>query len=498
MDICNLEFNRDIFINECKTASLSPKIISWEKFKWGSEILFYKLNLNNERGKDKKLLNKEFIDLAKAIIWHECLENSLKAKNYLVSLRLIESSLLNYYEEANICLLTYKILEHAQKLAFDKYCNNNAKKRCRNIHKIVQVLVSKKIVSANLRLWDCEFKGYEDFLLPSECGHKLPNQNVIFFLSELFSKPLENQRDIFTTSIFALLMSAPWRISEVINLTNDCEVIQKSMDGVPRYGLRYIGAKGYGEDVKWIPSVMQPVVKEALKRLRTLSFDARLLANILEEIDESRKNGKVVFNGKLIEKIKGIYTEENNISIATIKDVHDIVAIIEDNKPKDFPFVNGNKKLKYSNMLCLLNKNQMHATNKLSKYEIYMPTRKFFSMDLYYNENGNQNMRWKNIFQRNGIAEQRKYFLRSHQIRHLINTLAQRGGLSDVEVAKWSGRTKVIQNRVYDHMTDDELFDIAVDFIQDTQSEYSDTKENILDNAPSLKDIIKEIRGGFD
>lgn len=49
----------------------------------------------------------------------------------------------------------------------------------------------------------------------------------------------------------------------------------------------------------------------------------------------------------------------------------------------------------------------------------------------------------------------------SHQARHLLNTIAQRGGLSNLEIAKWSGRADVKQNRTYNHMTEYELIGMA-------------------------------------
>ncbi|HCS7098815.1 TPA: hypothetical protein OR354_004571, partial [Escherichia coli] len=47
----------------------------------------------------------------------------------------------------------------------------------------------------------------------------------------------------------------------------------------------------------------------------------------------------------------------------------------------------------------------------------------------------------------------------SHQIRHLLNTLAQRQGLTDEEIAKWSGRVNVKQNRVYNHISEEEILE---------------------------------------
>lgn len=102
---------------------------------------------------------------------------------------------------------------------------------------------------------------------------------------------------------------------------------------------------------------------------------------------------------------------------------------------------------------------------------------------------------WENIFERNGVAEQKKYNLRTHQIRHLINTLAKRGGLSDVDIAKWSGRTHVKQNRVYDHMTNDELFTASVCFMRDEEVDIQTAlKNNFGEGFSHIQNIINEIK----
>jgi hypothetical protein len=47
--------------------------------------------------------------------------------------------------------------------------------------------------------------------------------------------------------------------------------------------------------------------------------------------------------------------------------------------------------------------------------------------------------------------------MNTHQLRHYLNMLAQTGGLSDTDIALFSGRKDVSQNQAYDHMTSDEV-----------------------------------------
>ena len=58
------------------------------------------------------------------------------------------------------------------------------------------------------------------------------------------------------------------------------------------------------------------------------------------------------------------------------------------------------------------------------------------------------------IFARLGLSDpDDPITLKTHQLRHYLNTLAQRGGLSEAEIAAWSGRADIRQSTVYDHRT---------------------------------------------
>jgi hypothetical protein len=49
----------------------------------------------------------------------------------------------------------------------------------------------------------------------------------------------------------------------------------------------------------------------------------------------------------------------------------------------------------------------------------------------------------------------------THQFRHWLNTIAQKGQVGQVEIARWSGRADLSQNAVYNHRTpEDEVADM--------------------------------------
>ncbi|HDZ1696254.1 TPA: DNA-binding protein, partial [Klebsiella pneumoniae] len=68
---------------------------------------------------------------------------------------------------------------------------------------------------------------------------------------------------------------------------------------------------------------------------------------------------------------------------------------------------------------------------------------------------------FKNIFARHGYydIEGQPLLIRSHQPRHLLNTIAHYGEMSELDIAKWSGRVNVNQNRVYNHVSEEDMLD---------------------------------------
>jgi hypothetical protein len=90
----------------------------------------------------------------------------------------------------------------------------------------------------------------------------------------------------------------------------------------------------------------------------------------------------------------------------------------------------------------------------------------------------------KNIFDRWGYKskEGQPLHLKSHQARHLLNTIANRGGLSQEQIAKWSGRADPKQNRVYNHM--DEFENVALAEALDTSLELFGPKGEVSQFVP--------------
>jgi hypothetical protein len=65
------------------------------------------------------------------------------------------------------------------------------------------------------------------------------------------------------------------------------------------------------------------------------------------------------------------------------------------------------------------------------------------------------------VFERYGVVDPdgRAFRFRSHDFRRLLNIVAQRGGLSQVEIAQWMGRRRIKDNEAYDLRSAAEMAD---------------------------------------
>src|SRR5581483_6517210 len=120
--------------------------------------------------------------------------------------------------------------------------------------------------------------------------------------------------------------------------------------------------------------------------------------------------------------------------------------------PRGFPLLNAARGLKYSEALCVLQRNALHLTHATYRCVI---TRMGYG-DVHDRLGGSSKIQIRSVFDRLGLCEPDGMPIRvtTRQFRHYLNTLAQAGGLSQLDIAKWSGRKDVRQNAAYDHVSD--------------------------------------------
>lgn len=475
------EKNLQQFIQECRDElTVFGEDLKWSQWQWDGVVQFTKLGVNSMAAKDKDALDERFIEFAKAYFRYQQGHKPTGAKNEIKALKALEYALLQGIGKADIAELSYAIIDEAAQIVRDNYSKGAAYHGGRELERLAKFVVEKRLVSCDVSGWKNPISRLRDTnqtgkKAKKDREKKLPSEEALNAMAEIFSTDPENPRDIFTSSIFAMTMCAPSRITEILELPVDCEVEDIDNNGVVRYGWRFYAGKGYGGDIKWIPTEMVPVAKKAIERIRRLTEPARKLAKWMEENPDkfyrhdkcsTVSDNKALTNHQVCEAI-GIVAVKSPRSILgklNYKNINGSYTLetlwkhIKTKQPEFFPWFNKKKKIKYSNALFCMTRNLLHRQRGTNPVILWKPTNNVFNNDLSPRKSLKSDSH-KSIFDRYGYLDKNgvRLKLTSHQARHLLNTIAQRGGLSQIQIAKWSGRADVKQNRTYNHMDEYEM-----------------------------------------
>lgn len=462
--------NREAFIRLCRDElAVFGENLDWSSWKWPG-ALFTKLGVPSQGVSANDLLDGEIADFAKAYFRYQQGMKPTKTKNELKAIKAIEAALLSCRDRADVDLVGIDVFDRADQLAREHYSEGAAYQAGRELGRLAAFLDKNRLVRAAVGQWKSAIRKPKDVTIQTgkearaKQAKKLPSEEALNALAEIFASNPEGPRDIFTTSTFAMTLCAPVRITEVLELPADCEVEEQDSNGNIRYGWRFYSGKGFEGDIKWIPSVMVPIAKEAVARIRALTEPARRLAGWLESNDDKFYRHtccpRVAEGTPLTSEQAAAALGLQSLSgggLATRSEaytLYDLARWVKARQPKGFPWLSAESAVRFSNGLFCMTRNLLHAQRGTSPVILWAPDVNVFNNDL--GPRKALRAEHRSIFDRYGYrdADGDRLKLTSHQARHLLNTIAKRGGMSEDLIAKWSGRADKKQNRVYNHMTE--------------------------------------------
>lgn len=519
-----LDFKTNLkdFIEAVEPVQLLRPRLNYQSYYWPKVGNFTKFGVSSKDRKEENLLHESIIPFAKAYIKYQYIRSGKSMYAHFYALRALECTCVEAYGMIEISKLLPRDFDMAAQKARENMQEGAAYQAGMKLNQLRKFLIEKKMIKPFE--WKNPFKKPKDKKdLTGDEGQryreeKLPDENAIMAMATIFSKDVKelSDRDIFTSSTFSLLMSAPDRGSEPLYLKADClsvktvkkethlntgDVIKQedgsevitdnelllSGEAQELVGIRWFGQKGYGYELKRVPSIMNPVVKEAIGRLQRMSAPARAFAKQLEETEsfprhalcpnvpedqkltkeqvlaafgfDKSKMSKSKFkdSGNEFLKRHGIAREDYVVNLA------DINKIIRSNLPEGFPYVpfkkgEGKVRLKWSEALYACFANQFHKARLTLITKLWMPDITTLNEDLKPTKKQNRTRGGVSkgnlsIFKRHGL---KNVEMRSHQPRHLLDTIASVNGMSDPLRAKWASRADPKHNRAYDHTTEEE------------------------------------------
>ncbi|HZL38927.1 MAG TPA: hypothetical protein VFC45_01450 [Pseudolabrys sp.] len=275
------------------------------------------------------------------------------------------------------------------------------------------------------------------------------------------------QPDLLLAAATEMLVCAPWRINDALNVQVDCDRRETvTTEGGPqeRLGFAYRGSKGVTASIKWIPSEMKEMAERALADIRRITEPARTVARFMED-----HPGRAWLPDpwRLADPDTAVFVPEIASMIGR-ESTSSTRCWLERNAVRPIGRRGRRRPYRLGDIEAAILKLQPAlppGSPALSSYLFLAPHHFFnthhrtmipivvFVMDQNVRDFITGRPGMPSVFERLDLRDEKgePYAVRSHGIRHFLNTLAQEGGLSQLDIARWSGRKDVRENAAYDH-----------------------------------------------
>lgn len=447
-------------------------------------------------------LHSDFIDFAKAVLCHLQSSNpsASNRRQDLQALRLVELALREEGKDVDPTRITLHTMNRAAQLAREKnYAHGTRYYIGTTLERLARLLHREGLTRNSVRTFASPVKAN---LLSTKLGaeadflrkERLPDERAIKAIGAVFSEGFDltdysNASDVFVTSCIAMLLSGAGskRGGELFEMEVDSEHEEAASDGGLWYGWRWRSEKNVWDPnrIAWVHEVMKPYAREAFRRILIITEEPRRFAKYVEEqLDLRAKNpdatlrfyrhsgcpdvpddqalstievvaalgskSKTYEAANRLLRAKGLSGKNGTYSLNTLW------TWVLDHLPKGFPYVVSakNRNLKYSRQLFCMHPFQLKRDGTRNPVGIWSPRlanlgncQAFFDRHRVMGEDG------------------KPLKLKSHSIRHLIDTIAHDGtGHEFLEAAfvnAAAGRAADWQGRTYDHTRAEDKAEIA-------------------------------------
>lgn len=273
--------------NERVRAGIRWDMESWHKFGISGCAFTAHGSPRYAKIKDKKYIEPPFIDFAKAIVvYYRVFLGKKSAKEWLSAAKVLEVALVELSGTRDVTRVSAAICNRACEYFKKKYSDANAAYIYSKIlEQIVKLMMDKKLLVTPFR-WTSPLRSKSSGTLKEQKRNrekKMPSRESILALGELANNESASALDIITTSACILLLSQPSRIGELVDVEHDCVVFKEDVDGGQRMFLRWHAEKGFGATIKPVVAGMESSVERVIKRLASVTGEARQYAAWLED-----------------------------------------------------------------------------------------------------------------------------------------------------------------------------------------------------------------------
>lgn len=480
--------NLDAFIALCRKSAIFDAQTNFDDNTWvvgrqkGQNKVVRLVFSTMEAAKIEKAeppLPHPFRDFAKAtLIYLHGTRPVVNPSPRMSALRYLEAALRDFNKGSRPTAINSEVLDRAVELARSNVTASVAYRVAGQLEIIAKFMNSKHFIELR-QTWIHGMKK------PRESGSriskealdsrlkKLPSEATLRAIGSIFYEASATQ-DVLVASFMALLLCAPERINEALRLRRNC-IVEGDGRFAGKLGLRWPGSKGFNNTTKWLPTQMAPIAREAISNLLSVTSNGHELAcwytenpksmYYSEDVKHLRRRDLLSVSelGLLLwgnahgrcsanawakgRGLSAVPLGERSIGYRRIDVERAVLAML----PETFPYVPGDGDLLCKDAIGVVRVNEMHSSRAT-----YTCMFECIDYTVIHNRLGAEGK--ASIFDRLNYTQDdgTRIELNSHSLRHYLNMLAQMGGLSSAEIAIFSGRKDIKQNRAYDHMTSEE------------------------------------------
>lgn len=302
---------------------------------------------------------------------------------------------------------------------------------------------------------------------------KLPSSRTLEGLADIYCNLAVEPRDRLLAAAMALLVVTGLRVGELLTLPEACEVSERYEDK-EAYGIRYYKEKSRGGArqfaVRWLTSLQAELARKAVAEIRHLTAAAREQARVLEAHPE-----RIILPGVAAGQWLSIEEVQAFLGGCSRDRVNQMVRRGELVQQQ----CNGRRAIEAQSLADYLYRRRCRlwtvdcrdGTYQMLSETLLIAPKHFFhgskptlsllveplsvgQMNDFLGSRGNM----KSAFERFDIREDDGSFCRisSHQLRHWLNDVADKGGLPIDVLTRWMGRDYAQDTEAYRHATVDE------------------------------------------
>lgn len=297
---------------------------------------------------------------------------------------------------------------------------------------------------------------------------KMISPEALNRLAEISANPPDDQTRLIIR-IVDLMVLGGFRIGEVLTLPVNCWIENRESqvvnpatgEKITPCGIIYAAEKVRDYRTKWLPPVGVEMARRAIDDLTRLCGPAREIAGWMEKTPGRLKpfehlspndwipgsqacglmglSSESFMNWKLLRRVSDEGPRRMLFRVGDIESMY-----LKRGGPTDVLSMPSGRRQSLSESLLVCVVNEFHGNRPALSW---LPC----PMKVGIFQEALSPSASKSGFVR-GILDDR-FSVKTHAIRHWLNTIADNGGLSDVDLAKWMGRKDITQNAVYKHGT---------------------------------------------